>query len=106
VWRVTNLELQVDITKKVFDDFDASIAGHIKDGSFPVDSNKPDPAMWADFAELDEDFREEFFKVYGDTNTKDADDFSPEIMDGTYLIWNWLCRATVKSQRSHVLKRG
>ena len=85
VWRVTNLELQVDITKKVFDDFDALIGGHIKDGSFPVDSDKPDPAMWADFAELDEDFREEFFKVYGDTNTKDADDFSPEIMDGTYL---------------------
>jgi hypothetical protein len=85
VWRVTNLELQVDTTKKVFDDFDVAIAGHIKDNSFPVDGDKPDPEMWADLAELDEDFREEFFKVYGDDTTKEADDFSPGITDANYL---------------------
>ena len=55
VWRVTNLELQVDTTKKVFDDFDVTIAGHIKDNSIPVDGDKPDPEMWADLAELDEE---------------------------------------------------
>ena len=85
VWRVTNLELQTDVTKQVFKDFDALIAGHIKEDNFPVDGDKPDPEMWADMAELDEDFREEFFKVYGDENTKDADDFSPEITDNNYL---------------------
>ena len=85
VWRATNLELQVDATKKAFDDLDASIAGHIKHGSFPVDGDKPDPAMWGDFAELDDDFREEFFKVFGDDNIKEADDFSPEITDENFL---------------------
>jgi hypothetical protein len=85
VWRATNIELQTDITKKVFDDFDALIMGHINDDSFPVDGDKPDPDMWADYAEIDEDFREEFYKVYGDDSIKEADDFSPLITDTNYL---------------------
>lgn len=34
--------------------------------------------MWADFAEGDDKFTQEFFKVYGDETTKEADDYSPD----------------------------
>ena len=85
MWRATNLELQTDLVKRVFDEFDTEIGKHMKDDSFPVDGDKPDPEMWADFAELDDDFREEFFKVYEDETTKEADDFSPGITDNNYL---------------------
>ena len=85
VWRATNLELQTETTKLVFDEFDAIIKRIVKDNNFPVEGDKPDPAMWADLVEHDEDFNEEFFKVYGDDKLHEADDFSPEIMDNGYL---------------------
>ena len=85
VWRATNLELQTETSRRVFDELDALIKGHIRDDNFPVDGDKPDPEMWADLADTDADFREEFFKVYGDETISEADDFSPEIMDNTYL---------------------
>ena len=79
------MELQTETTKSVFDEFDATIKRIVKDNNFPVDGDKPDPAMWADLVEHDEDFNEEFFKVYGDDKLQEADDFSPEIMDNGYL---------------------
>ena len=85
VWKATNLELQTENVKGIFDEFDTTIKQIVKDDNFPVDGDKPDPEMWADLADADEDFQEEFFKVYGDENVKEADDFTPEIMDNTYL---------------------
>ena len=85
VWRATNLELQTDAVKTTFEDFDNTIKRNIADDNFPVDGDKPDPELWADLGEDDEDFKDEFFKVYGDDNTPEADDFSPEIMDESYL---------------------
>ena len=85
VWRATNLELNIEATKAIFDEFDERIKQIVKDDNFPVDGDKPDPEMWADLAENDADFNEEFFKVYGDDEVKEADDFSPEIMDHGYL---------------------
>ena len=85
VWRATNLELQTDVIKTVFDELDEAIKRHVKDNNFPVDGDKPDPEMWADLIDNDEDFKEEFFKVYANDNIPEADDFSPEIMDNSYL---------------------
>ncbi len=41
--------------------------------------------MWADLTDNNEDFQDEFFKVYGDENVKEADYFSSGIMENGYL---------------------
>ncbi len=56
VWKTTNLELQTKAVKHVFHNFDRTRMEIIKDENFPVDEDKPDPDMWADLADNDEDF--------------------------------------------------
>jgi hypothetical protein len=94
VWNPTNLELQTEDIKATFDAFDRSIEGMLKDENFPVEGDKPDPEVWADLADTDDDFRQEFFKVYQDDNIRDADveeignseaGPSPGILDDQYL---------------------
>jgi hypothetical protein len=95
VWTPTNLELETEDIKATFDAFDQSIASLLKEDDFPVEGDKPDPEMWADLADADDDFREEFFKVYQDDNIRDADadgtgnkvdsEPSPGILDEQYL---------------------
>ena len=79
------MELQTETVKGVFDDFDEKIKQKVKENDFPVEGDKPDPEMWADLIENDEDFKEEFFKVYEDENVREADEFSPAIADNDYL---------------------
>jgi hypothetical protein len=90
VWNVTLLELETDKVQEIFSEFDADIKRRIGDNDFPVDTDKPDPEMWADLRTTDADFREEFFKVYEDTTVKEADDtppreYTPEIADRQYV---------------------
>lgn len=54
--------MQIEISRQVFDKLDALIKGHIRDDDFPVDGDEPDPEMWADLVDIDDDFCEEFFK--------------------------------------------
>ncbi len=77
VWNPTNLELQTDDVKATFKAYDDEIARRIGTNDFPVEGDKPDPELWADLIENDEDFREEFFKVYQDEGVKDATDAEP-----------------------------
>ena len=86
VQRVTNLELQVDETKAVFAELDAEIRRRFKEEDLPVEGDKPDPVMWSDLIEQDEDFYNEFVRIVDDDDVPDADDaFTPDMFDDTYL---------------------
>ena len=85
VQRVTNLESELLENQETFSEFDEQIKGIIRDDNFPLEGNKPDPADWADMLEDDEDFQEEFNRVYQDKDIPEADDtFTPDLMDDTY----------------------
>ena len=40
---------------------------------------------WFDLLEEDDDFKEEFQSIYNDKSIPEADDFTPEVLDDTYL---------------------
>ena len=70
----------------MFLEFYEEIKRRIKNDDFPVDGDLPDPVKWADMLEDDEDFREEFNRIYQEKDIPEADDvFTPEIMDDTYM---------------------
>ena len=77
VWNPTNLEMQTDDVKAIFTAYDVEIARRLGTADFPVEGDKPDPELWADLKETDEDFREEFFKVYQDSDLPNAVDDEP-----------------------------
>ena len=86
VWSITNLEQQTDTFKPTMSAYDDELSRHIEGGQFSAEGERPDPEMWADLKENDEDFREEFLKIYDSQDIKDADNEpSPEIADSTYL---------------------
>ena len=70
----------------MFSEFDKEIKRRIKDDDSPVDGDFPEPVKWEYTLEDDEDFREEFDRIYQDKDISEADDmFTPEIMDDTYM---------------------
>ena len=81
VWNITNLEKEIDSTKDVINAYDTELSRHFND-EFPGDGDKPDPELWADLKESDEDFREEFFKIYEDSDLPEAKDDLPEPSPG------------------------
>ena len=86
VQRVTNLEKTTSEVKDTFLKFDATIRTKLKcTGDKDYVGDKPDPEAWADLLDEDEDFREEFQKIYNDKNIPEADDYTPEVLDDTYL---------------------
>lgn len=101
VWNTTNLELQTDEVKATFKAYDDRLMDIMRDGNFPDIGDKPDPELWADLIDTDEEFREEFYKVYQNPAIEDADvktarwrdgnqssapdTVSPGIMDEEYL---------------------
>ena len=46
---------------------------------------KPNPESWSDMLDSDEDFRAEFDQVFNSKDIPEADDFTPEVMNDTYL---------------------
>ena len=85
VQRVTNLELSTNSVKETFRAFDQTIQERFKSGSRGYDGDKPNPEDWADLIDTDTDFREEFEKIYNDDSIKEADDYTAETLDDTYL---------------------
>ena len=85
VQRVTQLELQTTEYKTLFEALDKSIKErlNIKDRSYA--GAKPNPEDWADLIEKDPEFNEEFNKIFNDSNIPEADEFTPEVLDDTYL---------------------
>ena len=86
VQRVTNIEKTTAEVKDTFQNFDRTIQQRMKsckeEGYI---GDKPNPEHWADLLENDEDFREEFQRIYNNDDIPKADDVTPEVMDDTYL---------------------
>jgi len=74
----------VDI-KETFQEFDQRIRYRLKSTDRGYAGDKPDPADWKDLIDEDDDFREEFQRIYNDDTVQEADDYTPEIGDDTYL---------------------
>ena len=85
VWPVTEEDKKTDEKKAMIAEYDAAIDAYLGQEAFPVgDGNKLRPEDWAQYMN-DEDFKEEFFKVYESDEIQEADDYSPEIDDECYL---------------------
>ena len=85
VKRVTNLEKSTTTVKDMFNKFDENIRIKLKSIDRGYVGDKPDPKDWADLIEEDEDFREEFERVYNNKDIPEADDHTPEVLDDTYV---------------------
>ena len=85
VQRVTQLELQTPEYKGMFADFDKSIIYNLKEQDRGYAGSKSNPEDWTDLIEFDSDFNEEFNKIFNDPHIKEADDYTPEVLEDTYL---------------------
>ena len=85
VQRVTNLELQETSVKEIFVKYDVEIHRRLKADDRGYEGSKPNPKDWADMLEEDPDFAEEFNKLFSDPNIPEADEYTPEVLEDTYL---------------------
>ena len=78
VQRITTLESEISENQFMFLEFDEEIKRRINNDDFPVDGDLPDPVKWADMLKDNEDFREEFDRIYQNKDIPEADDvFTP-----------------------------
>ena len=101
VQRVTDMEIQKRDINEIFVKFDVEIHRRLKAEQRGYEGAKPDPEQWADLMEEDEDFAEEFNKLFNNANIPEADEdkryeftadsqfpdheFTPEALQDTYL---------------------
>ena len=85
VQRVTNLEQQTAKVIDIFSKFDEAVQQKLKSPARGYKGDKPNPEDWADLIDNDDDFREEFEAVYNSDEIKEADDFTPDVLQDTYL---------------------
>ena len=85
VHRVTNIELSADEFKETFVKFDTEIYLRIKADNRRYEVSKPSPQDWADMLEEDPDFSEEFQTVFNDADIPEEDNFTPEVLEDTYV---------------------
>ena len=86
VQRVTNLELETKSVQEIFHEFDESIHSKLKYSKDLYIGDKPNPDRWSELIDNDDDFREEFHRVFNDAHIPEADtDPTPEIGDDTYV---------------------
>ena len=85
VQRVTNLEQNTARVKDTFDKFDTNISNRLKAPIRRYNGDKPNPEDWADLMEADIDFREEFNTIYNSDEVAEADNYTPDILNDTYL---------------------
>ena len=86
VQRITNLESDISQNQLMFLEFDEDIKRCFKKDDLTVHGDFTNPVKWAYMLEDDEDFREEFDRIYQDKDTPQADHvLTPEIMDDTYM---------------------
>ena len=83
--RLTNLEMGTPSVQGIFEKFDKAIEAKLKLKNRGYEGDKPNPEDWADLMQDDEDFRDEFEKIYNCNEIPEADESTPEVMDDTYL---------------------
>ena len=85
VQRVPNLERETLRVKDIFDKFDAATATKLQSPLRGYKGDKPNPDDWADLIDNDEDFRDEFNTIYNSDQIHEADSYTPEVMEDTYV---------------------
>ena len=85
VQAVTNLQHTTPEVKEIFNNLDKKIQDKLKSTHRGYEGDKPNPEDWADMIDNDDDFREEFKRIYNNTSIQEADDYTPEIGDDTYI---------------------
>ena len=84
---MTQLETQIDANRKRFKHYNTAITERFHEvyiqASFSApSSDKPTMEMWKDLADGDEDFQNEFARVFDNTDVKEYDDqFTPDSYD-------------------------
>ena len=78
------MELKTDENKAIFAEFDKSLADRLKEDVRKYDGDKPTFEHWADFAN-NPDFVEEFKNVVDNPDIPEADDYTPEVLEDTYV---------------------
>ena len=85
VQRVTQLELQTTEYIELFKEFDTKIKDKLKCKDKTYMGGKPNPEDWADLLDIDPIFDEEFNRVANDPSITEMDDYTPEVMEDTYI---------------------
>ena len=85
VQRITELEQSASSTKDIFNKFDARIAEMLKVVKRKSVGYKPNPEDWAKYIDNDKDFKEEFLQIYNVNTIPEANNYSPDVLDDTYL---------------------
>ena len=85
VQQVTELEMQLLEYKELFVKFDVEIHKRLRTKDRGYEGSKPSPQDWADLLEEDEDFAEEFKKSFNNMEIPEADEFTPEVLEDTYV---------------------
>ena len=85
VQRVTQLEMQLPEYKELFVKFDVEIHKIVSTKNGGYEGSKPSPQDWADLFEEDTDFAEEFQKSFNNMKIPEADEFTPEVLEDTYV---------------------
>ena len=85
VQRVTNLEMNTREIKETFVKFDVEIHRRLKSDERGYNGDKPNPEDWSDLLEEDAEFREEFAKVFNNNDIPESDEYTPEVLEDTYL---------------------
>ena len=82
VQQVTKLELNTDPVRDRVKQFTGKIADKFKERRLAIEGVKPDLTEWEDLLDDDEDFAEEFARVYNNQDVPESDDqFDPDSFD-------------------------
>ena len=65
--------------------FDTEIHRRLKADNRGYKGSKPSPQDWADMLEEDPNFSEDFKRVFNNSDIPEADYFTPEVLEDTYM---------------------
>ena len=71
--------------KETFVKFDAEIHRRLKADDRGYEGSKSNPQDWTDMMEEDPDFKEEFTRLFSNIDIPEADEFTPDVLEDTYL---------------------
>ena len=103
---VTNLELSTDEFKETFVKFDAEIHQRLKSYNLEYEGSKPIPKDCFYMLEEDPQFSERFKRVCNIADIPEADIFTPEVLEYTYVYMEIELKINLEgSEFSKVKKR-
>ena len=82
---IINIELSTDEVKETFAEFIAEIRQSSKSYKRECEGYKTSPQYWVDMLEKYPDFSEEFKRVFSNSDILEADGFTPEVLEETYV---------------------